>query len=186
MAIALEDYTRLAYSLYALPCPPLPQLALKGEDGETDFISSHDTLMAGMVASLRLPEKQRAEQAERKMEALQSFTAAMEAIVGEGPKVGTERVYEVMCDYTRTLTSIYTGRTKEALDVRFAPLDAVCRGDQVHVRATEHLSLHHCLCTQRSVEPRDVAHLSYANILLCYLRYYVQEVEEVGGRISEI
>lgn len=174
MAVPLEEYTRLTFSLYALPCPPLPQLALKGEDGSTETVSSHDMLMAGMTASLRLPESVRREHASKKMAALEQFVRDVEEVhSGDGQQAEkAARVYEVMCRYTRTLLGIYSD--KEDVDARFAPLESVYDRDLVHRTAAQHLSIHHGLCQSGELPLRETLNLSYPAMLLRYVEYLLE------------
>lgn len=169
----LEEYTQQALAIYAFPCPPLPLLALRGEDGDTDVVSSHDLLLTGMGFSRRKRREALEAQMQGQTALLAAYSAELDAIHASGADV--ESLYAALQSYTRRTVGLYLEKDPADVDARFAPLDCVSRGDLVHQRAAEHLSLHHSMCTGRELPLEGLLALSYPDLLRQFLRLHCAE-----------
>lgn len=154
--------------LSAFPCPPLPQLALRESRGDTDVVSSHDMVAAGMQSTTRaaLPLEVEQHRSEVQHFLLQMFNLQLDGLYAEYKRktekkqrdVVVDQAYSVMQDFTRRMIASYastppvvpsvrcavTGAIDlsavvPVVDARFRGLDDVCVRDVVHQRAVEHL-----------------------------------------------
>ncbi len=168
VSAAYEQGMRQALSLYAFPCPPLPVLVVREEAGAVDAVSSHDLLQtareAGRGRGAAAPAEHMAN-LERYNTALDGLYNAALLETGRSPDLARS-VYGEMQRYTRESIAAYMGRAPEAVDVRFAPLGSVRRGDVVHQRAAEHLCLHRRVAGDDSLELGDALALEYPELLL--------------------
>lgn len=163
-AMDLEEYTARALALYAFPCPPLPLLVLRGAEGATELASSHDLLMTGLSVAQQRKSVAALERQRGRQEALLAwYNAELDARHAAGAPLG--ELYEVLQRYTRETAALYLERRPEDVDARFAPLESVCRGDLVHQRAAEFLSLHGALAGGEAVPLGELLALPYGALL---------------------
>jgi hypothetical protein len=164
-----ERGLQAALAQYAFPCPPLPVLVVREEAGAVDAVSSHDLLQTAREAA-----RGRGAPPEAHLANLARYGAELDGLFPEYPSGGpvpdglAERVYAAMQRYTRETLAAYMGRPADTVDARFAPLDAVRRGDAVHRRAAEHLCLHRRVAGDASLELPAVAGLAYPDLLLLF------------------
>jgi hypothetical protein len=129
--------------LAALPYPPLPVQLRRLEEGNAlggeVLQSSHEiisTLLAESCAkgSVSDNEARRA----RQQEALRGLLAAL----GRGGLQPPPELYRTYCDFTaRHIASyVHSGGGAPLPEIRFLPLEHVCKGDFVHLRMCDYMA----------------------------------------------
>jgi len=180
----VDDVCAQSLAVYAFPCPPLPVFVFRETAGERDVVSSHDLVMTGMRAAMRVKSGEaRHAQMIAQLERLQAYNSEMDALHaargGEG--VGA-LVYAAMQGYTRDTIALYTGL--QNIDVVFAPADAA--SERLRAAAVQHLVLYRQLQDTALLAPGDVAHLRYEDLLLRFFKLYCEDgVREQAAEHAE-
>ena len=127
-----------AMLLTAHPCPPLPQIANSADNMMRRVFSSHDFLSTAIDRMLLEPDKKR--DTERRDAQLLLCHRLAAALPGLLENDSTDALYEEFTRFARSYVALYFPiARRETLDIRFEPLDNVCRGDAVHLAACAHL-----------------------------------------------
>jgi hypothetical protein len=93
-----------------------------------------------------------------------------------------EAIYKMFTGFARSYVSLYfEADARGRLDIRFKPLDYVCRKDHVHKAVCSHLRAYRIM---RDVEPTSDSqfdHLSYSDVLVEFAREVVRIDEGEDG-----
>jgi hypothetical protein len=86
-----------------------------------------------------------------------------------------------MQTFTRANVGTYLEKTPDKVDLRFAPLRSVEKGDIVHQRAAEHLSLHRSMFSDEPLELQQCLDMQYVDILFTFFYLYGRDGEKAGA-----
>lgn len=183
----IAECVQTSMAIYAFPCPPLPQMVLREESGQVDTISSHDLVTVGMQTHKRCTSKQLEDKMKMQMDVLQEYNQSIDLLYTEFLQTGhnaslVQRLYNLFQFYTRATLAIYMDKTPESVDARYGPADSVCKGDPVHCRTAEHLTLFRKIAGKHEIELESALNLSYEQLLLMYLKFYGED----GRAVEEI
>jgi hypothetical protein len=163
-----------AMLLTAHPCPPLPQIANSADNSVQRVFSSHDFLSTAIDRMIALPDETRDHQRrEEQLLKCRELAAALPWLIAHG---STEALYETFTKFARSYVGLYFDPARRAsLDIRFCPVDDVCRGDPVHKAACAHLrALRMLRNTNKQKATEDAAdafeHLGYGDVLRAFAR----------------
>jgi hypothetical protein len=131
-----------AMILAALPYPPLPVLLRRLEDGNAlggeVLQTSHDiisTLLADACAKATVSDNEA--RRECQMETLRGLLSAL----GQDGLQAPPDLYSTYCDFTARHIASYLGGGADALpEIRFLPLEHVCKGDAAHRRTCDYMA----------------------------------------------
>jgi len=142
MAVQVDSNREIrAMILCALPYPPLPVVVRRFEDGnrlgEDTVCSSHDLISHLLEAAcVRNQSNDNLQRQERQRGILREFLADL---VKDGP-LDPPRLYEVYCRRTQQHIATYYPENQPLPEVRFLPMDRVCRGDPNHIKVCEYMA----------------------------------------------
>jgi hypothetical protein len=163
-----DDRELRSIALAAFPCPPLPLLGSRVNDGfsQTDF-SSHDLIAQFLQICMKVcTDAQHDARRNAQLHALDQYVNNIVSCVD--PKtMGCEihAVYAAMCNYTRVHIITYLPWMPDA-DIRFLPISQVCKGDVVHKGAVEHLLAQQLLYNYaEKATTEDLQMLEYPSLL---------------------
>jgi hypothetical protein len=171
-----EREARIAMVLVALPLPPLPVRACRGEDAADGVCSSHDLHAVMLATDMQraaqgavAPELQEA----RKLRKCVALNAMHDRIRGllAGPHSleddeTLEHCYAIVCEGLRAYWAQYA---HACADVRVCELRSVLPGDAVYAHMLAYV------CASVSVEPSAADGLSYRALFkLWLLEYFVK------------
>lgn len=117
---------QMAIYFAALPCPPLPVLAARGDDGHLEPCNSHDLLASFMLRAMMLDSKELNER--RKMFQIDSTKRLLTAFMAN-PEPGPERVYYLCQQFTADYISAFSTQPQ---GVHFAPIDDIPIKHKLH------------------------------------------------------
>ena len=131
-----------AMILTALPLPPLPVVVQNLEDdgrvGAELVQTSHDILSNLLLHACAMNDaKRNQERKRRQQEVLRSLVHHM---CCRGQLQPIPELYETYCHHTRLHMSTYVPPEAPPLNIRFAPLASVCRGDPTHLRMCDYMA----------------------------------------------
>jgi hypothetical protein len=156
-------------------CPPLPQVALGGLNKEDRVFSSHDFLATCIDRMLiqknvEMDLERRANQ----FTLTEKLFADLEIQCLEA-KVNPEAVYEIFTTFTRDYASLYfKPEHRASLDIRFKPLDHVCRQDHIHLAACSHLRAYRIMRQIQPKHEKQFEKLNYKNLIVAFAREIVR------------
>jgi len=91
-----------------------------------------------------------------------------------------EKLFDCFTHFSRNHAIVYFEESAaHKIDIRYKPLDYVCRGDHVHVAACSHLRAYRLM---RGVEPlsaNEFEDLSYADVIVAFANEVVRDEDEV-------
>jgi hypothetical protein len=158
-------------------CPPLPQLALGGLNKEDRVFSSHDFLATCIDRMLvqknvDFDRERRANQ----YTLTKKLFSDLEIQCGDvNVKPNPETVYETFSIFSREYASLYfKPEHRSSLDIRFKPLDHVCRQDPVHLATCSHLRAYRIMRDIQPKHEKQFKKLNYKNLLLAFARELVR------------
>jgi hypothetical protein len=104
-----------------------------------------------------------------------------------------EKLYDCFTRFSRDHAIVYFEEdAAHKIDIRFKPLDHICRGDHVHLAACSHLRAYRLM---RNVEPltaNEFEDLSYKDVIIAFAKEIVRDDDEVheinsdGDEVHEI
>ena len=160
-------------------CPPLPQVALGGLNKEDRVFSSHDFLATCIDRMLiqqnvELDLERRANQ----YTLTEKLFADLEVQCQEA-NVSPEAVYDIFTTFSREYASLYfKPEHRDSLDIRFKPLDHVCRQDHIHLAACSHLRAYRIMRQIQPKHEKQFEKLNYKNLLVAFAKEIVRLDEE--------
>jgi hypothetical protein len=164
------------------PCPPLPQIALGELKYEERVFSSHDFLATAIDRMLvkQDTEFNRARRS-KQHELIMSHFDELDAISSEGLDVN--RLYECFTGFSSKYATVFFNALEQRrVDIRYKPLDYVCRNDPVHLATCSHLRAYRIMRNQEQSDPKEFEDLSYPDVLCAFLKEIVRKdpEDEVG------
>lgn len=168
-----------AVILAALPYPPLPVTLARLESGNRlgDGVlqSTHDiisNLLAHSCVTHTFSENKQRQQVQQLV--LSEF---LRALVRDGLQSPPD-LYRTYCEFSRRHVATYLRGASVLPDIRFQPLDSVCKGDPVHVRMCDYMAAQGRLLELSSgLSPQDWACREYADMLTIARDRLVTEVD---------
>jgi hypothetical protein len=158
-------------------CPPLPQLALGGLNKEDRVFSSHDFLATCIDRMLiqknaELDTERRANQ----FTLTEKLFSDLKIQCGDvNVKPNPETVYETFTTFSREHACLYfKPEHRSSLDIRFKPLDHVCRQDHIHLATCSHLRAYRIMRQIQPKHEKQFEKLNYKNLLVAFAREIVR------------
>ena len=153
----------------ALPYPPLPVTLVRMEDGsgrlgDGVLQTSHDILCILLKqACVTHTVSENRERQRRQQEILSEF---LRAIVKDGLQPPPE-LYRTLCDFSQRHIATYIKGIQSLPEIRFEPLDSVCKGDAAHRRMCDYMAAQgRLLELSAGLSAQDWACREYADMLL--------------------
>ena len=183
-----------AMILAALPYPPLPIMLRRLEDGNAlgDEIlqTSHDVISNMLVQSCA--KGSAGENANRRKLQVAVLQDLLRAISDNGLQPPPE-LYRTYCEFTaRHIASYILGSGECRPEMRFLPLEHVCKGDVVHLRMCDYMAGQaRLLALDEGFAAQDWLSYEYAHMLsiarnrLVFERETVPADEKEEGEISD-
>lgn len=167
-----------------LPFPPMPMCAIKGEDRDDVFCSSHDLLARAIAVQYTNNVRQTGSGMPSEALTLQK-TEILTNLLNDLIKMSitdvdiidnSEAIYNVFQNHFRSYMSLYPSTSK---DIRFAPIEAVDASSLIMSQAVAHLNalnLQDSDCTHKEakIQPK-----TYREALQCYFTELVCGVNEM-------
>lgn len=187
-----SDQEIIIMMICALPCPPMPMLALRVSSSEQTENSSHDMVYMLMKHSLSLTRsnEQIEDLRQKRMSLNTSLFSAFRDMVDidlpppQWPKSVKHRVYQTFASYMRDLYQLYF-HTSTPPDMRFTPAEDIPASHPLHEAAFEHLKAWKNICIYSQTSP-DIQNiyktevsptLAYEDIV-CFYAYLMAKEEE--------
>ena len=152
-----------------LPLPPLPIRALRGEDNEDSFCSSHDLLARAIACNLRDGSSNGEEVQKRKQQILLDLNTRIVAVWQDKEFTQAERVamgYTIFADIFRQYFALYPG----SFDLRVMPIQDVDPKSVVFQQAVEHLKAQNVFITDDDeVVKFSKTYYAYDDIIHAYM-----------------
>jgi hypothetical protein len=160
------------------PCPPLPQIALGELKFEERVFSSHDFLATAIDRMLIKKDTQfNRSRRSAQHQLIMSHFDELEAIGSEG--LDANRLYECFTGFSRKYAAVFFNEAEQKrIDIRYKPLDHVCRNDPVHLSACSHLRAYRIMRNQEPWHPKEFEELSYAEVLCEFQKEVVRKDPE--------
>lgn len=163
------------------PCPPLPQIANNNAQNAERVFSSHDFLATAIDRMLIQPDvlrdtNRRDNQlllCKNLYLTLQHTLADKECAVGKECTDRAAAVYGILTCFARNYVKLYFDKNAKDLDIRFMPLDYVCKGNTVHMLACSHLRAYRIM---KGIEPTSDSQFeecSYSTVIVLFATEYV-------------
>jgi hypothetical protein len=154
-------------------CPPLPQLATGGLKKEDRVFSSHDFLSTCID---RMLIQQNSELDSKRRENQQTLTQKLFSDLEiQCVKSNPEILYETFTTFAREYTSLYfKDKHRSSLDIRFKPLDYVCRQDHVHLATCSHLRAYRIMRNIQPKHEKQFEKLNYKDLLVAFAKELVR------------
>ena len=155
--------------LSVLPCPPLPQIANNSGDGRQRVFSSHDFLATAIDRMLIQPDAVRDKnRSAQQLILCQHLATTVRRVMTEEDYVDkADAIYGLFTCFARNYVKLYFDKeVAKSLDIRFMPIDHVCKGNSVHMLACSHLRAYRIM---KGIEPScksQYEDLSYIDVLL--------------------
>lgn len=174
-----DQFTKLQVESFAsivlaqLPFPPLPLLALKGEDARETHASTHDLLAQALVSEQVRGQQGLGDVSERKLEILKQLQAEVHGLwevrVRSDTAPTVDACYEAFQRHFRAFMALFPGSP----DLRFGKMADVDRGSTVWMQTHQHLQARLSntvgVGEEALVLPvRADASASYANLIAAY------------------
>jgi hypothetical protein len=170
-----------AMIMAALPYPPLPVTLVRVEDGSDRLCdgvlqTSHDILSNLLKqACVTHTVSENKERQRRQQELLREF---LRAIVQNGLQPPPE-LYRTLCDFSQRHIATYIKGAQSAPEIRFEPLDSVCKGDAAHRRMCDYMAAQgRLLELSAGLSAQDWACREYVDMLLISRARLVSERDE--------
>ena len=160
--------------LSVYPCPPLPQMA--NSDSHRSVFSSHDFLATAIDRMLIQPDVVRdTQRRDAQLVLCQNLALTLSKALTSEYKDKSDAVYGLMTCFSRKYVQLYfDNNMAKDLDIRFMPLDHVCRGNSIHMLACSHLRAYRIM---KGIEPTcdsQFEDLSYSSVLLEFAKECVE------------
>ena len=155
--------------LSVLPCPPLPQIANNSSNSCQRVFSSHDFLATAIDRMLIQPDVVRDKnRSTQQLILCKNLAMTMQSLLTKTDKEEkADAVYDLFTCFARNYVKLYLDKeSAKFLDIRFMPIDYVCKGNSVHMLACFHLRAYRIM---KGIEPTSKSqfeHLSYSDVLL--------------------
>jgi hypothetical protein len=168
-----------AMILAALPYPPLPVTLVRVEDGSAvlgDAVlqTSHDilsNLLKHACATNTVRENRERQAAQQEL--LRGF---LQAIVRDGLQPPPQ-LFRTYCEFSQRHIATYIKGAKSAPEIRYEPLDSVCKGDAAHRRMCDYMAAQgRLLELTEGLSAQDWACREYADMLIIARDRLVGEV----------
>jgi hypothetical protein len=159
------------------PCPPLPQIAGNNAGSCERVFSSHDFLATAIDRMLIQPDVLRdTDRRDNQLALCKELSLTLKHVLdGKEHADKPEAVYSLLTCFARGYVKLYFDKKQaESLDIRFKPLDHVCKGNTVHMLACSHLRAYRIM---KGVEPSSDSQfedLSYSHVLMAFAKEIVE------------
>ena len=175
-----------AMILAALPYPPLPVTLVRVEEGSAvlgDGVlqTTHDILSNLLKHACAMHTvRQNRERQEAQQELLRGF---LQAIVKDGLQQPPQ-LFRTYCEFSQRHIATYVQGLPSAPEIRFQPLDSVCKGDAAHRRMCDYMAAQgRLLELTDGLAAQDWACREYADMLTIARDRLVTEVQP-GSRVE--
>ena len=159
------------------PCPPLPQIAGNNTNSYERVFSSHDFLATAIDRMLIQPDVLRdIDRRDNQLSLCKELSVTLKHVLdGTAHADKPEAVYSLLTCFARGYVKLYFDKNyAKSLDIRFMPLDHVCKGNSVHTLACSHLRAYRIM---KGVEPNSGSQfedLSYSQVLMKFAEEIVE------------